>query len=204
MSTTTMSEVRLNTALLLVGYDHVTLMIASDWSAIDTTWTRRMNLERNKCFVCHCSRCSDPTELGSHVSSLLCPLDSCSGILTPLDTLNMLTPWSCDKCASRVESETVRSILKGLQAGTQGLQRDDINSLKSILKVYTSKLHKNHTLVTEVKQLLVSGLGRLPGFTLEELSDTDLRLKLVCCQQLLSMLDIISPGLTLGKVVFIK
>ena len=120
-----------------------------------------------------------------------------------MNTMNMLTPWACDTCNNTVESETVRAILKSLQSQTQGLQRDDIHSLKSILKVYSTRLHKKHTLVTEVKQLLVSGLGRLPGFTMEELSDTDLRLKLVCCQQLLSLLDIISPGLTLGRVVFI-
>ena len=62
--------------------------------AIDTTWTRRSNLEASKCFVCACARCSDPGEAGAESSSLLCAglLDpGCGGVLRPADTLNMQT-----------------------------------------------------------------------------------------------------------------
>merc|ERR1719411_2275176 len=64
--------------------------------AIDTTWTRRTNLEASKCFVCSCLRCSDPGEAGAESSSLLCAglLDPrCGAVLRPTDTLNMLTQW---------------------------------------------------------------------------------------------------------------
>ena len=112
----------------------------------------------------------------------------------------MTTDWRCDSCHQTVESGQIRSILKDLEIQTRGLNKDDIPSLKSLLKKYSGALHRNHTLVTEVKQLLVSGLGRSAGHSLDELSDADLRLKMMCCQQLLSLLDIVSPGLSLGKI----
>ena len=34
---------------------------------------------------------------------------------------------------------------------------------------------------------------------MEELSEADLKLKMLMCQQLLQVLDIVSPGLTLGR-----
>jgi uncharacterized Zn finger protein (UPF0148 family) len=45
------------------------------------TPVRREKLQRNKFFVCQCQRCEDPTELGSNMSSLLCPKCK-TGLLT--------------------------------------------------------------------------------------------------------------------------
>jgi hypothetical protein len=48
-------------------------------------------------------RCSDPTELGTFASSLLC--EACSGgagSLIPLSSLEMTAPWRCDRCAAEV------------------------------------------------------------------------------------------------------
>ena len=72
----------------------ITRIILTYVRAIDTTWTRRTNLEASKCFVCSCLRCSDPGEAGAESSSLLCAglLDPrCGGVLRPAHTLNMLT-----------------------------------------------------------------------------------------------------------------
>ena len=92
-------------------------------------------------------------------------------LVVKLDTMVMTTDWRCDSCHQTVESGQIRSILKDLEIQTRGLNKDDIPSLKSLLKKYSGALHRNHTLVTEVKQLLVSGLGRSAGHGLEELSD---------------------------------
>ena len=44
-------------------------------------------------FKCLCERCKDPTELGSHLSSLMCP--KCPEILTQSDPLEDDSPWKC-------------------------------------------------------------------------------------------------------------
>ena len=44
---------------------------------------RRKKLREKWFFDCSCPRCSDPTEFGSHVSTLKCDNESCSGLLLP-------------------------------------------------------------------------------------------------------------------------
>ena len=84
-------------------------------------------------FDCTCSRCCSPTELGSHLSSLLCPLQgsnynekdpshpgkdtspcsltadlprpSCAGgVLTPSFPTEYNSPWSCNSCSFTMSS----------------------------------------------------------------------------------------------------
>lgn len=50
------------------------------------TMLRREHLLEGKHFACACARCSDPTELGTHMSSLKC--NKCdNGIVLSLDSL---------------------------------------------------------------------------------------------------------------------
>ena len=49
--------------------------------------------------------------------------------------------------------------MKMLQKEAQGFKKDDICSIKTLLKKYSGKLHRNHTLVVELKQFLVSGMS---------------------------------------------
>ena len=124
---------------------------------------------------------------------------SCEGIMLPRDTMNMFTDWRCDKCGRVVTADQVKDMMRGLEREAEGFRKDDINKLKSLIKFYSSRLHRNHTLLVELKQFLVSALGRVPGHSMEELGEADLRLKLLLCQQLLSVLDLVSPGLSLGR-----
>ena len=41
-------------------------------SLMTSTRTRRRLLRDNWCFECSCTRCRDPTEMGSHLGSLRC------------------------------------------------------------------------------------------------------------------------------------
>ena len=156
--------------------------------------------------MCECQRCSDPAELGAHSSTILC-FDSrrgeggkgCDGVMLPLDTLNMRTNWRCEKCDKEVNPDQVKEMMRELEWESEGFSKDDIHRLKSLIKFYSTRLHRNHTLLVELKQFLVSALGRVPGHTMEELGEADLRLKLLLCQQLLSVLDLVSPGLSLGR-----
>ena len=49
--------------------------------------------------------------------------------------------------------------MKTLQKEALGFRKDDICSIKTLLKKYSGKLHRNHTLVVELKQFLVSGMS---------------------------------------------
>ena len=128
--------------------------------AIDTNWTRRVNLMENKCFLCECERCQDPAELGSHVSSVMCgDCDAAgqSGHLLPRDTNNMRTDWVCSLCGAVKDYHQVADILRSVRSEADNLNKTDVSSLKALVKRLSRKLHRNHSIMIELKQLLVSG-----------------------------------------------
>ena len=57
---------------------------------------RRKKLREKWFFDCFCRRCKDPTELGSHVSTLKCTNDSCSGLI--ISKSSEANDQTCAKC----------------------------------------------------------------------------------------------------------
>lgn len=63
-------------------------LFANYTASLLPTLLRREQLLEGKHFSCACTRCSDPTELGTHLSSLKC--SKCdNGVIVPLDSLGM-------------------------------------------------------------------------------------------------------------------
>ncbi len=68
---------------------------------------RRKKLKEKWFFDCNCKRCDDPTDLGSHVSTLRCSEENCS------DGLVMAGKGEdsvCDKCQKVYEPEAIDKI----------------------------------------------------------------------------------------------
>lgn len=64
-------------------------LYASYTHSLLPTILRREHLLEGKHFACACQRCSDPMELGTHMSSLKC--NKCdNGIILPLDSLGIV------------------------------------------------------------------------------------------------------------------
>eukprot|EP00091_Calanus_sinicus_P025564 TRINITY_DN9801_c0_g1_i1.p1 TRINITY_DN9801_c0_g1~~TRINITY_DN9801_c0_g1_i1.p1 ORF type:complete len:119 (+),score=34.71 TRINITY_DN9801_c0_g1_i1:100-456(+) len=42
-------------------------------------------------------------------------------------------------------------------------------------------------------------MGRLPGYEMEDLKESDHKQKVLLCQEVLDVLDIVEPGITLGR-----
>jgi len=167
--------------------------------SLDTTWTRQINLNENKFFTCQCERCLDPSELGSNISSIKCFQNNCSGPVLPSDPLSMKQDWFCNSCKSVVPAEDARNILKELQKETSSLNSNNLKDVTRVLNKFAKLLHTNHGVLTELKQFLISGLGRLPGYAMAQLKESDHKQKILLCQEVLEVLDIVDPGLTLGR-----
>jgi len=167
--------------------------------ALDTTWTRQLNLMENKFFTCGCERCLDPSELGSNISSLKCIESDCGGPLLPSNPLSMKQDWRCSECNLEVKAEDVRNILRELQKDTAGLNSNNLKEVMRVLNKFSQFLHPNHGVLTELKQFLISGLGRLPGYAVAELKESDHLQKINLCKQVLEVLDVVDPGLSLGR-----
>jgi hypothetical protein len=69
---------------------------------------RRKKLLEGKYFLCGCSRCRDPTELGTFFSAVKCP--NCPpGYVIPQETkVFENTKWSCTECGAAVQAEFIQ------------------------------------------------------------------------------------------------
>jgi len=166
--------------------------------ALDPTLTRQSMLLENKYFSCRCPRCVDPTELGSHTSSLKCRVNKCTGAVVAEAPCSDCD-WVCTQCEDRQEAQTVSNLLSCLEKDLEGLDRNSIKDVKQMMSKYSNKLHKNHGVLVELKQIVVSGLGRLPGYTMEDMTESDHKQKILLCQDVLSVLQVVEPGLSLGR-----
>jgi hypothetical protein len=75
---------------------------------------RRQSKLRDKWFFsCRCSRCVDPTEKNSFVSSLMCQLRApsgmpCAGVMSACNPLDdVARAWVCDGCANNIAGKDV-------------------------------------------------------------------------------------------------
>ena len=90
---------------------------------------RRKKLREKWFFDCLCKRCSDPTELGSHVSTLKCSNNSCLGFVVPKS--GQAEDQMCSKCGlvmspdtiEKIENEAAKKIQKSLQVQINSLNK---------------------------------------------------------------------------------
>lgn len=74
------------------------------------------NYERNKClkqgkyFECTCSRCADPTELNTNISSLKC--HNCKkGLIRPQTNSCKNINWACNYCQKNFHNSLIGTTL---------------------------------------------------------------------------------------------
>jgi hypothetical protein len=173
-------------------------MITTSYTfTLDGTLRRRSHLKETKFFDCCCPRCCDPTELGSHLSSLACPRCSGRNYTVPEDPLNPASYWKCqgEKCGNRIGSSQVNQLLTCLQRKADELNYDDFQGLEIFIETWSrSILHPNHSLLIGIKYYLCHFYGNAPGFLLKEMSLRFLIRKMKLCEELLNIARILEPG----------
>ncbi|CAL7951702.1 unnamed protein product [Xylocopa violacea] len=164
------------------------------------TMLRREHLLEGKHFACACPRCSDPTELGTHMSSLKC--NKCdNGIVLSLDSLDLDSSWKCTHCEFTTSGPAVRKVLRIIQAEVDAVEAisgadgaDAIQERETVIKKYRSVLHPQHAFWTMLRHSLTQMYGRVEGYLLDDLPDVVLEHKIDMCRLLLQVLDVIEPG----------
>ncbi|EZA57735.1 SET domain-containing protein SmydA-8 isoform X1 [Ooceraea biroi] len=164
------------------------------------TMLRREHLLEGKHFACACPRCSDPTELNTHMSSLKC--NKCdNGIVLPLDSLDSESTWKCTHCEFSTNGRAVQKILRIIQvdvdaaeaiSGAEGA--DAIFERENVVKKYQSVLHPRHAFLTMLRHSLTQMYGRVDEYLLNDLPDVVLEHKVDMCRLLLQVLDVVEPG----------
>lgn len=203
--------------------DMITTSYANQLSG---TRERRFFLKDTKYFDCLCQRCQDATEFATYLSSVKCTDCSTGYLLPkdPLGVYS--TDWICSnvpssssephngnsktngsvRCSKTMKDEQLQGIVRKAQKDIDEVSRSTAGSLVSrlerILKKYSGKvLHPNHyALLNVVKSLNYAyanmhrgnnGEGEKEELDLERLT----RAKALCLQ-MLSVLDMIDPGLS--------
>lgn len=170
-------------------------------SYTDPMWgtaNRQLHLTTTKYFKCSCDRCLDPTELGTHLSSLRC-LQCCEGLVLP--SPSPLTPevWMCNSCPATLSVGHVEQFLKQLGEKLVMLKENSLNSSETFLKATSSKLSENHYYRSDVKLALAQMYGHVGGQQqrqpdLKDLSKDLLERKENLCREVLALADLFSPG----------
>ena len=95
----------------------------------------------------------DPTELGSHFSTIYCQKCPQGWVLTT-NPQNTLANWKCNNCGYVLKSADVEELIETLEKEVSELPLErDVYEDK--LKVYSKLLHPNHHIMIDLKFTLV-------------------------------------------------
>ncbi|BES87956.1 Set and mynd domain containing [Nesidiocoris tenuis] len=165
------------------------------------TQARRDHLKATKYFLCKCQRCSDPTELGTHLSSLKCvgadakdETVQCQGTILPISSAEN-ADWKCDRCPATLTASHVADLMSRISSDVDlHIENPTVPKLEQFLSKLDKLLHKNHYHCFMVKHSLIQLYGRESGFTLDKLTDLQLARKIDMCKELMCTIDVIDPG----------
>lgn len=161
------------------------------------TSKRRESLLVGKYFNCMCKRCEDSSELGSHMSSLLC--SACSEGALIIRNFN----WRCVECNAIEDPIKVEELLADAEV-TVKESEGNLRLLETTLRRYSKVLHTNHYLLVDLKQNVSAILRKLimnPAFNPNvEL----LQRKAQLCGEILEVLKIVQPGISRMKAIALQ
>ncbi|RZF49126.1 hypothetical protein LSTR_LSTR008412 [Laodelphax striatellus] len=170
------------------------LITLSYANTLHGTMRRREHLRAAKFFDCICARCSDPTEMGTNMSSLNCP--KCTkGTVISTKPLDDRADWLCTNCTQySVPHDIIDKLLERIQNELDSTRMDSIVELEDFLKKYQKVLHPQHYIMIAAKYSLSQLYGKAPGYVIHQLSEDLLRRKRDICKELLNVFDKIEPG----------
>ncbi|KAK7082724.1 hypothetical protein SK128_022502 [Halocaridina rubra] len=153
-----------NNKLIIRAATHIAKGTPITTTYTQTLWgtrPRAAHLSTCKLFTCVCERCSDPTELASHMSSVLCKYCSSPESLL-LPPSNMKQSWKCCSCGADVSSECIQAMIR---AASGVFSRVNINDPKEILVALNhlcKLLGSQHYITMELKYALVQAIMKQP------------------------------------------
>ncbi|XP_043202475.1 SET domain-containing protein SmydA-8-like [Amphibalanus amphitrite] len=171
-------------AILFTSYTH----------CLSGTLSRRLHLKHSKFFDCGCTRCADPTELGTNFSALRC-CRCTKGCILPRDSLDAQSEWTCVECGYEVHPDNVRKLNTMLLHELDSLDNSDFIEHEMFIRKYSSLLHPNHYIIFDAKHRLSQMYGRTGDYQLQELTELHLKRKIELCRDVLQLATRTAPGI---------
>jgi len=163
--------------------------------------TRRRKIRKNWFFDCTCSRCSDPTELGTFASGVVCRdciKEGRDGVLLPLDSLDYDSEWRCsqDSCSVRIDSSTMQAMISALEAELEGINESNVEVLQDLVLKWLGVLHPQHYLLLLLKRKLLAALKLVSSSNPPR---GLLTATIELAEESIRIFDVLDPGLTILK-----
>ncbi|KAL1494288.1 hypothetical protein ABEB36_009911 [Hypothenemus hampei] len=157
------------------------------------TITRLFHLHNTKHFICKCPRCKDPKEFGTYMSAILCKL--CKGVIIPVNQYKAFGKWQCQDCKNVIAGKEIGELMSLLGSILRDIRNDDFPFMYRFLQGKLKSVVPEYNQVTvELKYKIVWILGYKSGYSWNELSLEQLRIKEDICQELLLLLEKLRCG----------
>jgi len=180
--------------------------ITNQYHKPDTaTFLRRQTMREKWFFDCACLRCKDPTELGTHFGSILCPISSCKGSITSLNTDDNESDWGCTLCGKEVTAEFVRTIISEAEAVINNPASRDgpVEHFERVLDNLGTTLHQGHYLMLDVKQKLAMLYGNVMPYTMDKMKRPARERKAQLCREVIWSLSKLEAGLSTWHIAML-
>ncbi|XP_055617476.1 SET domain-containing protein SmydA-8 [Toxorhynchites rutilus septentrionalis] len=165
---------------------------------LQATIQRRYAIKQAKCFECCCDRCKDPTEFQTYTGAIICP-NCAKAKVVAVDPLSFRSNWQCEdkKCSYRETAQENVARNETFRATILGLPKDSPDGYERFLEANGAVLHPWNTNMLQVKYALVQLYGsKLKGFSVCDLTESQLWRKVNLCIELLKVADWLEPGLS--------
>ncbi|KAK3915365.1 SET domain-containing protein SmydA-8, isoform A, partial [Frankliniella fusca] len=174
---------------------------------------RRRHLRATKCFDCACARCADPTDLGLYLDSIRCircrqrtaaSADE-KALLVATAPLDSAADWRCPRCGFTLSAEQMQMGHRRLRAqldALDGADGEDAVRVEAFLAEHLGPdglLHATSAHVLRAKNDLLAGAyAFIPGCStpLTAVSDARLQRAVAMCVDLLEVVGVLEPGLS--------
>lgn len=162
------------------------------------TFLRRPLLRSRWHFDCFCQRCSDPTELGSFLSGLICQRRRCEGTVLSKDSLDNQSDWACTSCHVIWPFDKVLKVVENCESCVKQTNptEDVVEHYERVLHLLSHQLHPGHYILLDVKQNLGMILGNCKPYLIKNLSRPLKERKVQVCQDVLDTLSCLDRGYT--------
>ena len=165
---------------------------------LDTQESRKESLLNFKFFHCKCPRCQDPTEFNTFNSAYLCPKCEEGPVIAKVEN-----ELSCNDCNEKFEIAKARKIDLEIMNARKKLSkiqaRADLTGVKNLGMEFEKLLYPSHGFMLEIRQAVITCTAAAinnPGTDKEPFMQKQ---RVECCQQVLDSLDILEPGLSIGR-----
>ena len=158
--------------------------------------SRRSHFPATWFFDCACKRCSDPTELGTFLSALICPLPDCNESMLPSHALEYNSPWVCAGCSFSISSTEAMTRTVNLFKMLVSCPKTCQNMEKLLLQLQ-DLAHPQQYIVMQTKITLALMYGDPDKADQDSLLGNERKISL--CEEIMMVMGKVDPGYSRRK-----